>query len=111
MAGGLYDAMVDTDGDFFAVTNEEAQKACDMFKELEGIDIYHAAGVATASLIQAVENKQVNATDVIMLNITGGGEKLFKEHNNVWYLKPDRVFKVDASKEEIKGFVKTNLEY
>ena len=99
--------MVDTDGDFFAVTNAEAQKACDMFEELEGIDIYHAAGVATASLIQAVENKQVKADDVIMLNITGGGEKLFKQHNDVWYLKPDKVFSVNATKDEIKNFVKT----
>ena len=109
LAGGLFDALEDTKGDMFAVTNDEAQKACDMFEELEGIDIYHAAGVATASLIQAVENKQVKADDVIMLNITGGGEKLFKQHNDVWYLKPNHVFKVDASKEEIKGFVKTNL--
>ena len=107
LAGGLYDAMVDTDGDFFAVSNEEAQKACDLFEELEGIDIYHAAGVATASLMQAVANKQVGADDVIMLNITGGGEKLFKEHNNVWYLKPDKVFGVNATKDEIKDFVKT----
>ena len=102
--------MTDTDGDFFAITNAEAQKACDMFEELEGIDIYHAAGVATASLIQAVENKQVKADDAIMLNITGGGEKLFKEHNEVWYLKPNHVFSVNATKEEIKGFVKTNLK-
>ena len=106
LAGGLYDAMVDTDGDFFAVTNAEAQKACDMFEELEGIDIYHAAGVATASLMQAVENKQVKADDVVMLNITGGGEKLFKQHNDVWYLKPDKVFGVNASKDEIKDFAK-----
>ena len=111
LAGGLYDAMVDTDGDFFAVTNAEAQKACDMFEELEGIDIYHAAGVATASLIQAVENKQVKADDVVMLNITGGGEKLFKQHNDVWYLKPDKVFGVNATKEEIKEFVKNTLKY
>ncbi len=106
LAGGLYDAMVDTDGDFFAVANAEAQKACDMFEELEGIDIYHAAGVATASLMQAVENKQVKADDVVMLNITGGGEKLFKQHNDVWYLKPDKVFGVNASKDEIKEYTK-----
>ena len=106
LAGGLYDAMVDTDGDFFAVTNAEAQKACDMFEELEGFDIYHAAGVATASLMQAVENKQVKADDVVMLNITGGGEKLFKQHNDVWYLKPDKVFSVNASKDEIKEYTK-----
>ena len=109
LAGGLFDALEDTHGDMFAVTNDEAQKACDMFKELEGVDIYHAAGVATASLIQAIENKQVNANDVIMLNITGGGEALFKQHNDVWYLKPAKVFGVNATKEEIKGFVKTNL--
>ena len=48
---------------------------------------------------------------MIMLNITGGGEALFKEHNDVWYLKPDHVFSVNASKEEIKGFVKTELVF
>ena len=46
-----------------------------------------------------------------MLNITGGGEKLFKEHNEVWYLKPNHVFGVNATKEEIKGFVKTELVF
>ena len=111
LAGGLFDALEDTNGDMFAVTNEEAQKACDMFEELEGIDIYHAAGVATASLMQAVDDKMVKPDDVVMLNITGGGEKLFMQHHTPWYLKPDKVFAVNASKEEIKGFVKTNLEY
>ena len=111
LAGGLFDALEDSNGDMFAVSNDEAQKACDMFKELEGIDIYHAAGVATASLMQAIANKQVKAYDVIMLNITGGGEALFKEHNDIWYLKPDHVFSVNASKEEIKGFVKTKLTF
>lgn len=106
LAGGLFDALEDSNGDMFAVTNDEAQKACDMYKDLEGVDIYHAAGVATASLMQAVANKQVKADDVVMLNITGGGEALFKQHNDVWYLKPDKVFSVDATKEEIKGFVK-----
>ncbi len=111
LAGGLFDALEDSKGDMFAVSNDEAQKACDMFKDTEGIDIYHAAGVATASLMQAIANKQVKADDVIMLNITGGGEALFKEHNDVWYLKPDKVFSVNASKEEIKGFVKTKLDF
>ena len=111
LAGGLFDALEDTDGDMFAVTNQEAQKACDMFEELEGIDIYHAAGVATASLMQAIDHKQVKADDVVMLNITGGGEKLFMQHHTPWYLQPDHVFSVNATKEEIKEFVKTNLKY
>ena len=111
LAGGLFDALEDTDGDMFAVTNQEAQKACDMFEELEGIDIYHAAGVATASLMQAIDHKQVKADDVVMLNITGGGEKLFMQHHTPWYLQPDHVFSVNATKDEIKEFVKTNLKY
>ena len=111
LAGGLFDALEDSNGDMFAVSNDESNKARDMFKELEGVDIYHAAGVATASLMQAIANKQVKADDVIMLNITGGGEALFKKEHDVWYLKPDHVFSVDFSKEEIKGFVKTKLVF
>ena len=106
IAGGLYDAMKDTDGDFFAVTNEEAEVAGKLFEELEGIDINPAAAVATASLIQAVENNQVEKDAVIMLNITGGGEKRFKENKDIFYIKPTKVFDINASKEEIKEFVK-----
>ena len=109
LAGGLFDALEDSNGDMFAVSNDESKKARDMFKDTEGVDIHPAAGVATASLMQAIANKQVKADDVIMLNITGGGEALFKKEHDVWYLKPDHVFSVNASKEEIKGFVKTKL--
>lgn len=104
--GGLYDAMKDSKGEFFAVTNEEAECAGKLFEELEGIDINPAAAVATASLIQAVENKQVEKDAVIMLNITGGGEKRFKENKDIFYLKPAKVFDIDANKEDIKEFVK-----
>ena len=104
--GGLYDAMKDTNGEFFAVTNEEAEKAGKLFEELEGIDINPAAAVATASLIQAIENNQVERDAVIMLNITGGGEKRFKENKDIFYLQPTKVFDINASKEEIKEFVK-----
>lgn len=106
IAGGLYDAMKDSDGDFFAVTNEEALQAGQLFEELEGIDINPAAAVATASLIQAINNDQVEKDAVIMLNITGGGEKRFKENKEIFYLQPTRIFDVDADKEEIKEFVK-----
>jgi cysteate synthase len=102
--------MKDTDGDFFAVTNDEAEAAGKLFEELEGIDINPAAAVATASLIQAVENNQVEKDAVIMLNITGGGEKRFKENKEIFYLKPTKVFDVDASKEDIKEFLRT-LEF
>lgn len=106
LVGGLYDTLKDTNGDMFVVSNEEAEQAGKLFEELEGIDINPAAAVATASLIQAINNNQVEKDAVIMLNITGGGEKRFKENKEIFYLQPTRIFDVDADKEEIKEFVK-----
>lgn len=110
LVGGLYDTLKDTDGEFFSISNEEAEKAAAMFEELEGIDINPAAAVATASLIQAVEGNLVGKDDVIMLNITGGGEKRFKENKDLFYLKQEKVFDVDTDKEEIKDFIRS-LKY
>ena len=101
LAGGLYDALKDSDGDILAVSNEEAQAAKKLFLETEGRDIYSAAGVALASLIQAVNNKKVKPNDIIMLNITGGGEKEFQEAHQLHYLMPSHVFPIGFTKEEV----------
>lgn len=86
--GGLYDALVDTGGFMDFATNDELERAKSLFEELEGIDIDSAAGVATASLIKNVKAGKVHPDAVIMLNITGGGEKLFKKEHSVKYMKP-----------------------
>ena len=96
LAGGLYDALKDTQGDMFAVTNSEAEEAQRLFLETEGVDIYSASGVATYSLMQVVRDGQVQKDDVVMLNITGGGEKHFKQERQVWNLEPSLVFPIDA---------------
>lgn len=96
LAGGLYDALKDTQGDMFAVTNSEAEEAQRLFLETEGVDIYSASGVATYSLMQAVRDGQVQKDDVVMLNVTGGGEKHFKQERQVWNLEPSLVFPIDA---------------
>lgn len=100
--GGLYDALMDTDGDIKAVTNAEAAKAAELFEKTEGIDIHPAAAVATASLIAAVEAGEVRKDEVVMLNITGGGEKRYKADNDVFFLMPNHVFDINAPKEEVK---------
>lgn len=101
IAGGLYDALKDTNGTVLAATNDEAAAAAVLFQETEGIDINQAASIATASLVQAVDKGIVGADDVIMLNITGGGEARFKRDNEIQYLKPNHVFRIGASKDEI----------
>lgn len=104
--GGLYDALKATNGDVLIATNEEAAKAAEIFEECEGIDINAAASVAAASLIKAVEANMVKPDEIIMLNITGGGEKRFKSENEIQYMQPDHVFDIDASKEEVEKVVK-----
>ncbi len=103
--GGLFDALTETDGDILAVTNEEAKAAADLFYRLEGSDIEPAAGVATASLIQAVKEGKVEKEAVIMLNITGGGVQRFKSENKLVYKKPDYVFPIDAEPDFIKKVI------
>ena len=102
LAGGLYDALKDTNGDILAVSNDEANAAKALFEETEGIDIYHAAAVATASLQQAIEKGTVKPDDVVMLNITGGGEKRFHAEHEIHYLKPSHIFKIGFTKEEVE---------
>lgn len=103
--GGLFDALTETGGDILAVTNEEAQIAADLFCRLEGSDIEPAAGVATASLIQAVKDGKVAKDAVIMLNITGGGVQRFKEENKLVYKTPDYVFPIDAEPDLVKKVI------
>lgn len=106
IAGGLYDALKDTDGDVLLATNEEAKIAADLFRKLEGVDIHPAAAVATATLIKAVNEKSVDNDSIIMLNITGGGEERFKADHEVYYLEPDFIFPISLSFEEIEAEIR-----
>ncbi len=101
IAGGLYDALKDTDGNVVVVTNAAARKASQLFERLEGIDIHPAAAVAVSSLIRSVESGSVDRSATIMLNITGGGERLCKMGKELHYLTPSAEFGVDVSSEEV----------
>ena len=105
LAGGLYDALKDTQGDIFAVSNEEANIAKSLFEETEGIDIYHAAAVAVASLVQALHINKVQPDDIIMLNITGGGEKHFMETHQIYHLEPSHIFPIGFTQMEVAKVV------
>ena len=99
--GGLYDALVATNGEFQKATNGELTEACDMFEELEGIDIHPAAGVTIVSLIKALKENQVSPEQTIMLNLTGGGEQRFKREFKFVSTKPDLVMSPESSSAEV----------
>ncbi|MBO6222423.1 MAG: cysteate synthase [Bacteroidales bacterium] len=101
IAGGLFDVLQWSNGDFQKVTNGELTEACDMFEELEGTDIYSAAGVAVVSLIKALRDGQVSPEQTIMLNITGGGEKRFKKEFNYVNARADLILSPESSPAEV----------
>jgi len=100
--GGLFDALVDTDGDILKANNKQGEEAANLFLELEGNDVEPAAAIAVASLINAVENNEVEKDATIMLNITGGGAEHFKRDKKVRYEKPDIIFPVNPNPDEVK---------
>lgn len=73
IVGGVFDVLSESRGEMFAVTNDEALHAMQLFEECEGIDIEPAAGVALASLTKAVGSSQINPEATVLLHITGGG--------------------------------------
>ncbi|MBN1768727.1 MAG: cysteate synthase [Prolixibacteraceae bacterium] len=102
LIGGLYDALSDTNGEVLSASNEEAEKAAQLFLETEGNDVTSAAAVAVASLIDSVKKGKVEKNATIVLNITGGGTEKFKSEHQLHYLKPSIIFPIDPDPEDVK---------
>lgn len=73
LPGGIREALVESSGRTYAVTNGQLGNAMALFSEVEGVAIEPAAGVAVASLAHAVAAGDVVRDDVVLLHVTGGG--------------------------------------
>ena len=100
LAGGLFDALADSGGDFFKTSNDEIVRWMLMYRNLEGYDIFPAAAAAVSSLEQAVRSGQVGKEDVVMVNVTGGGS-LAAQSRGYYVKEPDLVLSPDLPAEEI----------
>jgi len=89
ICGGVFDALSDTRGFTYTVSNSEAKEAGNLFNELEGCDLHPAAEVTVAGLIQAVEMGRINKKEIVVLNITGGGVKKLQKEGKMIPLEPD----------------------
>ncbi len=87
--GGVKDALEETKGLVYAVSNREAALAQRVFEESENIDILPAAAIAVAALEKAVRSGTVEKDDPILLNITGGGVSRAKEELDMFTLKSE----------------------
>ncbi len=92
--GGVFDALTDTNGHMYSVSNREAEAAGRMFEELEGCDIAPAAQVALAGLMRACRAGRIGRDELVLLNITGGGESRVDRDLKKFYVQPDFVFDV-----------------
>ncbi|MHA1650581.1 MAG: cysteate synthase [Candidatus Helarchaeota archaeon] len=100
--GGVFDALTDTNGQMYGITNDELHQAEKLFLDLEGIDIVPEASVAVASLIKAVEQETINKKGIILLNITGGGIERLKEDVDLPSITPAlKVANADVPLDEI----------
>ncbi|HET6452216.1 MAG TPA: cysteate synthase, partial [Spirochaetia bacterium] len=100
IAGGLFDALTDTQGSMYRVTNREAREAGRLFDRLEGCDIDPAAEVAVASLRQAVSLGRIGRRDVVALNITGGGHRRLRRDRRIAFLRPHATLTLKALRRE-----------
>ncbi len=109
LKGGVYDAMKACGGRMYGIHNKEVYTAMDLFEETEGIDIVPAAGVAVAALKDAAGSGIIGKNEVILLNITGGGEKrLFREAKK--YDVEPRVISKNISEKNIEELMCTTLK-
>jgi len=86
--GGVRDALRETGGDVYGITDGEAEKAKRLLEESEEIDILNAPAVAVAALCQAVQEGRVGPNETILLNITGGGLARMREDYELRALQP-----------------------
>ena len=75
IAGGVREALSESNGTVYAIENNAMVDAMMLFAELEGIDIDPEAGIATAALMRAAASGALEPGRRVLLNVTGGGRK------------------------------------
>lgn len=103
VVGGVYDTMVATDGEMYGVENREARRARSLFKGLEEIDILPAAAVNVSALTKAVEDGNIAKDEMVLLNITGGGNRRLRKDKRLHRIKVDLKISKDMSDSELGG--------
>ncbi|OPY38454.1 MAG: Cysteate synthase [Methanoregula sp. PtaU1.Bin051] len=101
IAGGLFDALKDTNGLMYSVTNAEGRSAMKMIHDVVGIDLDPAAAIATAALIRAIEAGTAKPSDTILLNLTGGGYERIREDFTLFPVEPVLTVRPDERGDEL----------
>jgi cysteate synthase len=101
ICGGLFDALQDTQGYMYGITNAEGSQAGKLIRDTVGIDPDPAAAIATAALVKTVEKDIIRADDHILLNLTGGGYERIREDFTLYNVNPSAIIRPDESREAL----------
>lgn len=88
MPGGVKDALQDSSGEVYGITNSQAAAAKRLFEQSEEIDILNAPAIAVAALEQAIAKGSVQRKETVLLNITGGGISRMIEDHSLQMIRP-----------------------
>jgi cysteate synthase len=102
VAGGVYDALVESIGEMYGVENIDGRRAKRLFEKLEGIDILPAAAVNVSALLGAVEKGSIGRDETVLLNITGGGGRRLRKDKKLQRIKVDCSVSKNISDSELK---------
>ena len=100
LAGGVFDILKASGGDFYKVSNDDIVYWILQFFNKEGYDIFPAAASAVAALKKALDEGAVGKEETVMLNITGAG-MLNATCVGFELKEPDLVLSTDLSAEEV----------
>lgn len=99
--GGLFDALQETRGYMYSVTNAAGVDAEKLIRDTVGIDPDPAAAIATAALVQAVEKDIIRPDDHILLNLTGGGYERIREDFTLYTVNPSAIIRPDEPRQAL----------
>ncbi|HWQ63433.1 MAG TPA: cysteate synthase [Methanospirillum sp.] len=106
ISGGVYDALMATNGMMTTATTDEAIKAGDLFRKTEGIDLDPAAAVCVGGLIKAVKSGVIKPDEKILLAITGGGYERIHRELSIHIHTPDFEVDQNTNNEELMNSVR-----
>ncbi len=108
--GGVYDTLIETEGDMLVADNLETLHAARLFEETEGIDVDPASAVAFATLLKVARSGQIPSDASVLLNLTGGGWYRLAKDKKLIPVQPDllldesEIFSEAAAEQVIRLF-------
>ena len=101
ITGGVFDSLSASGGFTYAVSSGSARSAGRAFSDISGIDLDPAAEVAVAGLEEACRAGSIGKSDVVLLNVTGGGSRHPGLEGRKKQCRPDLVLTGKETDEEI----------